>query len=125
MNLNASVIRVQNSSAFLHSNSQITPKDVAPHAYLWNSDQLNEMLAIINGLLDAQRTQNNNNGAKVPKNKRGRPAGSGYVESKLIRGYGPYFYLRYWQNGQRRSVYLGKANEESNEADGVQCVKTT
>jgi len=113
MNANASVIRVQNSSPFLHPNSQITPKDVAPHAYLWNSDQLNEMLAIINGLLDAQGTQYNGDVAKVPKNKRGQPAGSGYFESKLIRGYGPYLYLRYWQSGHRRSVYLGKANEET------------
>lgn len=70
MNANAPVIRVQNSSAFLHPNSQITPKDFARHAYLWNSDQLNEMQAIINGLLDAQKTQYNGDVAEVPKRKR-------------------------------------------------------
>jgi hypothetical protein len=123
MNAANALVRVQ-SAGILHPNS-LTPKDVARHAYLWNFEQLNEMVAIINGLLDAQGTQDNGNVAKVSKNKRGRPAGSGYFESKLIRGYGPYRYLRYWQNGQRRSVYLGKANEESNDADGVQCVKTT
>lgn len=56
MNANASVIRVQNSSAFLHPNS-LTPKDVARHASKWNFEQLNEMVAIIGGLQSAQRVQ--------------------------------------------------------------------
>jgi len=33
----------------------------------------------------------------------------GYVESKLINGYGPYLYKRWMENGRLRSKYLGKA----------------
>ena len=124
MNTNA-LIRVQNSCTFLHPNSQINPKDVAPHAYLWSSEQLSEMLAIIGGLLDAQGIQCTSDVAEAPKSKRGRPRGSGYFEDKLINGHGPYRYLRFWQNGQRRSVYVGKVTDESRDIPRAQCVKTT
>lgn len=116
MNAANTLVRVQRTR-ILHPNS-LTPKDVAPHAYLWNSDQLSEMLTIIGGLLNAQGIQCTGDVAEVPKSKHRRPAKSGYFETKLIRGFGPYIYLRYWQSGHRRSVYLGKANEESNDADG-------
>lgn len=33
----------------------------------------------------------------------------GHIESKKIRGHGPYDYLRYWSGGRLRSVYLGKS----------------
>ena len=33
----------------------------------------------------------------------------GYVEEKMIRGYGPYLYLRYWEGRRLRSEYLGRA----------------
>ncbi len=35
--------------------------------------------------------------------------GGSYIESKLINGSGPYRYLRYWHQGHRKSVYLGKS----------------
>lgn len=124
MNANA-LIRVQESTGVLHPNSQITPKDVTPHAYLWSSEQLNEMIAIIGGLLDAQGIQCTADVAKAPKSKRGRPGRSGYFEDKLINGYGPYRYLRFWQDGQRRSVYVGKVTDESRDTPRAQCVKTT
>lgn len=116
------LIRVQKSRTLLHPNSLLTPKDVARIAYLWNSEQLNEMLAIINGLLDVQGVQGANNITEVSLSKgddcgsRGSAGGnrarSGYFEDKLIKGYGPYRYLRYWDNGKRRSVYVGKVKCE-------------
>ena len=112
-------IRVQNSRAFLHPNSKITPKDVAPYAYVWSSEQLNEMLAIIAGLFDAQAIQDNTEVAEAPKSKRGRPRGSGYFEDKLINDCGPYRYLRYWNNGHRRSVYVGKLIEKTRNIAGA------
>jgi len=36
----------------------------------------------------------------------------GYIEEKLINGYGPYKYLRLWVNGHLTSTYLGKANKD-------------
>ena len=33
----------------------------------------------------------------------------GYVEEKLIRGYGPYLYLRRWEGKTLTSTYIGKA----------------
>lgn len=119
MNVSAP-IRVQRTG-ILHPNS-LTPKDVAAHAYLWNSDQLSEMLAIIGGLLNAQGIQRTGDVAEVPKSKRGRPAGSGYFEDKLINGCGPYRYLRYWKNGHRRSVYVGKLIEETRNTTGARDV---
>lgn len=36
----------------------------------------------------------------------------GYIEEKLINGYGPYKYLRLWVSGHLTSTYLGKANKD-------------
>lgn len=41
------------------------------------------------------------------------PKSTGHIEVKYItknngKTYGPYRYLRYWQNGVHKSVYLGK-----------------
>ncbi len=120
MNAANALVRVQNSCA-LHPNS-LTPKDVARHAYLWNFEQLNEMVAIIGGLLNAQGIQCTGEVTEVSESKRGRPGGSGYFEDKLIKGYGPYRYLRYWDNGHRRSVYVGKLIEETRNTTGARDV---
>jgi hypothetical protein len=33
----------------------------------------------------------------------------GYIEEKLIRGFGPYLYLRRWEGKKLTSTYIGKA----------------
>jgi hypothetical protein len=41
----------------------------------------------------------------------GKPVNQqGYIEDKWINGCGPYRYLRYWDGGVHRSIYLGKAD---------------
>jgi hypothetical protein len=40
---------------------------------------------------------------------RQRRVGRGWLEAKLIRGYGPYWYWRYRDGETQRSKYLGKA----------------
>lgn len=57
---------------------------------------------------------------KIDRILRGRPA-KGYIEWKYVRcgkkrcscmlgaGHGPYAYLRYWEDGTLKSVYLGKS----------------
>lgn len=87
----------------------ITPRDVAPHAYQWNPDQLEEMKAIIDGLLAAQfdTSQPQENVAPGAQSQRG-PRGGSYIEEKTINGCGPYQYLCYRHEGKYRSVYVGR-----------------
>jgi hypothetical protein len=40
--------------------------------------------------------------------RRGIRGGGGSFEDKMINGYGPYRYLRYWYGKTHKSVYLGK-----------------
>jgi hypothetical protein len=42
-------------------------------------------------------------------------ARSGYIEEKMIRGFGPYLYLRVRQNGVHHSFYLGKAESPNSD----------
>lgn len=94
---------------------ELTPKDVAPHAYQWDREQLTEMKAIIDGLLAAQDSfepqedeahelSSDPGTESLSRGKRG----GGYIERKTINGCGPYRYLRYWHQGKRKSVYVGK-----------------
>ncbi len=92
--------------------TRLTPIDVAPHAYNWNREELEEMKSIIEGLLAA--TESN---PLLPcersssSRERGRPKGAGYFEDKRVNGCGPYRYLRYWRSGKRKSIYVGKVEE--------------
>ncbi len=38
--------------------------------------------------------------------KAGQKPKKGYVEEKIIRGYGPYLYLRFWKEGSLKSLYI-------------------
>lgn len=60
---------------------------------------LHELKAIVEGLIQAMEEPEE---ATNERNHRG------HFEFKLINGYGPYRYLRYWSGGKHRSVYLGK-----------------
>lgn len=89
------------------TSSSLSPKDVAPHAFHWSTAELEEMKAIIEGLLSASAPVPEDNTLNAPLLE-GRRGGS-YIEAKLINGFGPYRYLRYWHQGKRKSVYLGKS----------------
>lgn len=41
-----------------------------------------------------------------------QPGGRGHIELKMIRGFGPYAYLRRWKGKTLTSTYLGKARTE-------------
>lgn len=41
----------------------------------------------------------------------GRKSGRRWVELKMIRGYGPYAYERWFEGGRKRSRYIGKVHE--------------
>lgn len=90
---------------------RLTPTDIArSHASSWDRDDLLEMAAIIDGLLAAFDAIGEPPIAK--SQQQGKHGGGGYVEQKTISGCGPYRYLRYWHQGKRKSIYLGKAVDE-------------
>ena len=91
--------------------THLSPKDVAPHASRWNRSELEEMRAIIEAMLESSTPPDpQTDVTQAEANKRGKRGGS-YIEEKRINGSGPYQYLRYWLSGQRKSVYLGKLEE--------------
>ncbi|MBD2047285.1 hypothetical protein H6F78_17080 [Coleofasciculus sp. FACHB-64] len=97
--------------------SDFSPKDVAPHAAKWSRDELEQMKAIIEGLLQAtESTSELVEEVALTNPNRGHKSGSGtgYFEEKMINGCGPYRYLRYWREGQRKSVYVGKVENQCN-----------
>ncbi len=95
--------------------SDFSPKEVAPHAAKWNRDELEQMKAIIDGFLQAMEPIGEPiEEPALPNQDRGRNGSIGYVEEKIINGCGPYRYLRYWRAGKRKSVYLGKVENQCN-----------
>lgn len=64
------------------------------------------MREILNGLIEAQeaQTEAQDVAEKSPK--------KGDFEDKIVNGCGPYRYLRYWSKGKRKSVYVGKVEED-------------
>ncbi len=71
--------------------------------------ELEELAQIVAALLDLQAPEE----AEVEPGQ-GKQAGSkakGHIEEKLINGYGPYRYLRYWQGKTLKSQYIGKAKD--------------
>lgn len=93
----------------------------------WQDEELEELAAMIAGLLEARQQEPSN----APEERRedgtplGRHGGRGHIELKMIpdaktgKTYGPYRYLRYWgvtKKGNKglKSVYLGKGHQISN-----------
>lgn len=73
--------------------------------------ELEELAQIVAALLDLQAPEE----AEVElEPSQGEQAGSkakGHIEEKMINGYGPYRYLRYWQGKTLKSQYIGKAKD--------------
>jgi hypothetical protein len=55
--------------------------------------------------IDVERQTSGDDSADPPSRRVGR----GWLEAKLIRGYGPYWYWRFREGKVQRSRYLGKA----------------
>ena len=95
------------------------PQVLAPQLSEWTQDELHELMAIAQGLLEAY-PKPEATPEPVPTRPDGSPVGkrggTGRVEEKMINGCGPYRYLRYWgvtEIGKRtlKSTYLGKASK--------------
>ncbi len=46
--------------------------------------------------------------SSIERARDGREVRIGYLEEKMINGFGPYLYFRYWQDGVHKSLYIGK-----------------
>ncbi|PZD70804.1 hypothetical protein C1752_08946 [Acaryochloris thomasi RCC1774] len=52
-------------------------------------------------------------GKEVDRDEHGKPLDQeGHIEKRMVNGCGPYKYLRWWEGGKHRAVYLGKADDE-------------
>lgn len=74
----------------------------------WEDRDLEELVAMVEGLLEARKTERSVADATA-ENRSHTAKSKGHVETKTINGYGPYRYLRYWDGGKFKSQYLGKA----------------
>ena len=73
--------------------------------------ELEELAAIVAALLDLQAPEEAEEEEEpAPGAKQAASRAKGHIEEKMINGYGPYRYLRYWQGKTLKSQYIGKAN---------------
>lgn len=78
-----------------------------------STGELQLLVDAIQGLLDARAGENGavrvQDGDETTEKRTLTTDKQGSFEHKLIKGYGPYLYLRWWSGGKHRSTYLGKA----------------
>ena len=58
--------------------------------------------------VQAQRKKDELIRSSIERARDGRDVRIGYLEEKMINGFGPYLYFRYWQDGIHKSLYIGK-----------------
>lgn len=94
--------------------TDLTPKDVAPHAHKWNLPQVKKMIQILDELKTVQASSGEKVEGQICLSNPGADSqqcgsrGGSHIERKMINGCGPYQYLRYQQAGKYRSIYLRK-----------------
>lgn len=81
-------------------------------------DELDELIEVVTELrvaMDKSPEEKHKEFIKVAGEdvREGRKLKRGHVEEKMINGFGPYLYLRYWRGGKLRSTYLGKGGAEA------------
>lgn len=69
--------------------------------------ELLKLREIIDDLLEIE--DESDQAADSGANGKVKSVARGHIELKLIRGYGPYKYLRRWEGKKLTSTYLGKA----------------
>jgi len=98
------------------------PQALVPTLDSWTDAELQELIAIAQGLLNARTVttpEPEPNPKRLDGTSLGKHGGTGHIELKMIpdkttgKSYGPYRYLRYWGTTNQgkmglKSVYLGK-----------------
>ncbi|MBW4662413.1 MAG: hypothetical protein KME15_27505 [Drouetiella hepatica Uher 2000/2452] len=91
-------------------------QSIAAQALQLSTEDRAELIAILQAYNDAEAEAHLTEVEREQRkeealNRRGIRGGSGSFEDKIINGYGPYRYLRYWYGRTHKSVYLGKVKE--------------
>ena len=73
--------------------------------------ELEELAQIVAALLDLQAPEEEELEPAQQGEKQTGSKAKGHIEEKMINGYGPYRYLRYWQGKTLKSQYIGKAKD--------------
>jgi|GEM_PF-960841 len=106
------------------------PQAFAPTLDSWTNAELQELIAIAQGLLNARtaptpKLEPEPNPKRLDGTALGKNGGTGHIELKMIpdkttgKSYGPYRYLRYWGTTSQgkmglKSIYLGKVKVDAN-----------
>jgi|WetSurMetagenome_2_1015567.scaffolds.fasta_scaffold105524_4 hypothetical protein len=73
--------------------------------------ELIELKSIIEAILNIEKEHREKYPTVAPLSNKKLRYANGHIELKLIRGFGPYMYLRYWSGKKLKSVYIGKAKK--------------
>lgn len=76
-------------------------------------EELTDLDAILHGLIEAREdaVAEETTPIEATGKATAKKGARGHIELKLINGYGPYKYLRYWQGKTLKSEYIGKAKK--------------
>jgi hypothetical protein len=70
-------------------------------------EELTDLDAILHGLIEArEEVAEAEAQAERDAKAEAKKAARGHIEFKMINGFGPYKYLRYWQGKTLKSVYI-------------------
>ncbi len=70
-------------------------------------EELTDFDALLHGLIEAREDAVVEETTPAPaKGNAAKKAARGHIEYKMINGYGPYKYLRYWQGKTLKSQYM-------------------
>lgn len=73
--------------------------------------ELTDLDALLHGLIEAREDEVEEEAAPIESAGKAtaKKGARGHIELKMINGYGPYKYLRFWQGKTLKSEYIGKA----------------
>lgn len=76
-------------------------------------EDLTDLDAILHGLIEAREdeVEAQAEAAQAEAKASAKKGARGHIELKMINGYGPYKYLRFWQGKTLKSEYIGKAKK--------------
>lgn len=91
---------------------EFTLETVLRWASTLSKSKLRELIDALLALAEAVEDEPSLNNSTSNGNSNGSGRSGGYVELKMIKGCGPYRYLRFRSQGQYKSVYLGKVEPD-------------
>jgi hypothetical protein len=93
-------------------------KVIARHLDQLTDRELRDVASMCEALIESREEERIAAEAEADRieNKRssgqsGKKSAKGHIELKMINGFGPYKYLRYWSGKTLKSEYIGKAKK--------------